>query len=481
MTLRTRITLLTLALLAFSLLLIGASVYGTLRGTLYNNLRNELQDASQTAITLIKNKGSLADLPNNVYGTALLIPPTIPTPTVDDILGGAAFLIPPSASLGSSGIGENALLGVSPKALGEILASGGVYTSTQLVQQNGKVVPLRVRGQQVVTEVAGFPLGLSQVILLVGKSTEPIETLLHDFAQIYTATALLVLLFGGFLAYRLVRSTLEPLEWVAKKAEQIGDKFEELPQLEGNNEVASLVRSLNRMLHRLETAWQTQTRFLLDASHELRTPVTAILGHVGYLMRRTQLTPQQRESLEVVGRESERIRKLVGDLLELSQTGGWKVELGSVHIPTVLYEIEEEYGRSFEGRIEVEAPEGLWAVGDPERLHQVIANLVSNAIKAGSTQIRLVARDLSERVVIRVEDNGEGISPEHLPHLFERFYRVDKARDRERGGSGLGLAIVRSIVEAHGGSVWVESELGKGSVFSVSLKRAVAPQPELAG
>lgn len=481
MTLRTRITLLTLALLAFSLLLIGASVYGTLRGTLYNNLRNELQDASQTAITLIKNKGSLADLPNNVFGTALIIPAYLSNPTADDILGGAPFFIQPSASLGSSGLGENAFLGISAKALNEVLAAGGVYTSSSLATPSGKEMPLKVRVQRVITEVAKFPLGPVQVILFVGKSPEPIETLLHDFAQIYTATSLLVLMFGGFLAYRLVRRTLEPLEWVAKKAEQVGDKFEELPHVEGNNEVASLVRSLNRMLHRLENAWETQTRFLLDASHELRTPVTAILGHVGYLMRRTQLTPQQRESLEVVGRESERMRKLVGDLLELSQSGGWKVELGSVHVSTVLYEIEEEYGRSFEGKIEVEAPDNLWALGDPERLHQVVANFVSNAIKAGSTQVRLVARDLSERVIIRVEDNGEGIPAEHLPHLFERFYRVDKARDRERGGSGLGLAIVRSIVEAHGGSVWVESEPGKGSVFSVSLKRALAPQPELAG
>ncbi|MER3480180.1 MAG: sensor histidine kinase [Meiothermus sp.] len=370
------------------------------------------------------------------------------------------------------------------KALDELFRSGGVYTSTRLTQRDGKSIPLRVRAEIVTTEItgiAGLPPGQYQIVLFVGRSVEPIETLLHDFAQIYTATALLVLLFGGLLAYRLVRSTLEPLEWVAKKAEQVSDKFEELPHIEGNNEVASLVRSLNRMLHRLENAWETQTRFLLDASHELRTPVTAILGHVGYLMRRTQLTEQQRESLEIVRRESERMRKLVGDLLELSQTGGWKVELGAVHVSTVLYEIEEEYGRSFEGKIEVEAPDNLWALGDPERLHQVVANFVSNAIKAGSTQIRLVARDLSERVVIRVEDNGEGIPAEHLPHLFERFYRVDKARDRERGGSGLGLAIVRSIVEAHGGSVWVESEPGKGSVFSVSLKRAVAPQPELAG
>jgi signal transduction histidine kinase len=252
-----------------------------------------------------------------------------------------------------------------------------------------------------------------------------------------------------------------------------------LPEPEGRDEVAALIRSLNRMMARLESTWQAQTQFVADASHELRTPITAILGHVNFLLRRTPLTPQQRESLEVIARESERMKKLVGDLLELSKSGSWKIQMGPVHVLTLLEQIQEDYAKSFEGRIELEAPEHLWVQGDPERLHQVLANLVSNAIKARATRVRLVARDVSAGVVIRVEDNGEGIPAEHLPHLFERFYRVDKARDRERGGTGLGLAIVKNIVEAHGGRVWVESAVGKGTTFSVSLMRATAPQPQL--
>lgn len=472
MTLRTRITLLTLALLAFSLLLIGGSVYGSLQFTLYDNLRRELMETSQTAQRLIREQGSLEGLPLTVYGQALWVP--FPNPTPSDILQGAAIPIAKSLAMG------DATLTLSEKGLLEVLRSGGFYTQTTLTRPDGTQVPLRMRAERLVTEIAGIPQGPQLVILMVGKSTEGIQSTLTDFARTYTATALLVLIFGGFLAFRLVRQTLEPLEWVAKKAEQVSSKPEKLPELEGHNEVASLVRSLNRMLSRLESTWETQGRFLADASHELRTPVTAILGHVNYLLRRTQITEQQRESLEIIKRESERMQKLVGDLLELSKGGSWKVELGSVHLKTVLNEIEEEYRKSFEGQIEVQAPDHVWVLGDPERLHQVVANLVSNAIKANSTQIKLTVLDLAERVVLRIEDNGEGISKEHLPHLFERFYRVDKARDRERGGSGLGLAIVRSIVEAHGGNVWVESEPGKGSVFSISLKKASAPHPQLA-
>ncbi|WP_027877117.1 sensor histidine kinase [Meiothermus cerbereus] len=472
MTLRTRITLLTLALLAFSLLLIGGSVYGSLQFTLYDNLRRELIETSQTAQRLIREQGNLDGLPLTVYGQALWVP--FPNPTPSDILQGAAIPIAKSLAMG------DATLTLSEKGLQEVLRSGGFYTQTTLTRPDGTQIPLRMRAERLETEIAGIPQGPQLVILMVGKSTEGIESTLADFARTYTATALLVLIFGGLLAFRLVRQALEPLEWVAKKAEQVSNKPEKLPELEGHNEVTSLVKSLNRMLARLESAWETQGRFLADASHELRTPVTAILGHVNYLLRRTQITEQQRESLEIIKRESERMQKLVGDLLDLSNGGSWKVELGSVHLKTVLNEIEEEYGKSFEGQIEVQAPEHVWVLGDPERLHQVVANLVSNAIKANSTQIRLIVLDLAERVVIRVEDNGEGISKEHLPHLFERFYRVDKARDRERGGSGLGLAIVRSIVEAHGGKVWAESEPGKGSVFSISLKKASAPHPQLA-
>ncbi|WP_027883149.1 sensor histidine kinase [Meiothermus rufus] len=472
MTLRTRITLLTLALLAFSLLLIGGSVYGTLQFTLYENLRRELAETSLTAQQLIRERADLSSLPLTVYGQALWVP--FPDPTAGDILQGAAIPFAQSLALG------NASLTLSEKGLQEVLRSGGFYTQTVLTRPDGTQVPLRVRAERLETEIAGIPQGKQLVILLIGKSTENIESTLADFARTYTATAVLVLIFGGLLAFRLVRQTLEPLEWVARKAEQVSDKPERLPEPEGRDEVASLVRSLNRMLTRLESAWETQGRFLADASHELRTPVTAILGHISYLLRRTPVSEPQRESLEIIKREAERMQKLVGDLLELSKTGGsWKVQLGAVHLPTVLNEIVEEYSKSFEGQLSLEAPESLWVLGDPERLHQVFANLVSNAIKAHASQIRLVALDLAERVVVRVEDNGEGIPKEHLPHLFERFYRVDKARDRERGGSGLGLAIVRSIVDAHGGTVWVESEPGQGSVFSLSLKKAQAPHPQL--
>jgi signal transduction histidine kinase len=340
--------------------------------------------------------------------------------------------------------------------------------------REGTPLPLLVYARRVEVNVAGT---VWKGLLLVGRPTEGIEATLTQFTRIYAGTALLVLLLSVLLARNLVARALSPLEWVARKAEAMPERPEPLPEPEGEDEVAALVKALNGMLSRMQKAFEAQTRFLQDASHELRTPITAILGHVGYLLRRTPLNEVQRESLETVRREAERMGKLVSDLLELSQSGSWRIEPIPVRVLDLLEEVREEFKRSFEGEILVEAPPEVYVRGDPDRLHQVLANLVSNSLKAGARQVWLRAFDLKDKVVVRVEDDGEGIPEEHLPHLFERFYRVDKARDRERGGSGLGLAIVKAILEAHGGEVWVESEVGKGTAFSFSLPASAPPPP----
>lgn len=481
MTLRTRITLLTLGLIAVSLVVIGASIFALLRGYLTNSLRTELEDASSQVVRLLNNSSQafinpFEVLPPSLYAQLDLAIGTLNAKTLSDS--------------GVENVRTSPILGVNRLVLREqdyvkLLETGQVIGQAELKRDQGGPLVLQVNARLLQLNSA---FGRLVFVLYVGKPLEPITLTVREVMRIYILTSVVVLLLGIWLAYRLVQRTLQPLEWVAKRAEEVSERPSRLPELDGRNEVSALVRALNRMLSRLDEAWQTQTRFLADASHELRTPVTALLGHVGYLLRRTTLSEQQRESLETIQREGERMKKLIGDLLDLSKTGGtWRVDVSPVHLHTLLSEIADEYERSFAlpthqtglGEIVLDVDEDLWVLGDADRLHQVFANLVSNAQKAQARRIRLVAHDLQERVVIRVEDDGEGIPTEHIPHLFERFYRVDRSRDRERGGSGLGLAIVKAILEAHNGTVWVESEPGKGSVFSVSLKRATAPQPLL--
>lgn len=484
MTLRTRVTLLTLLLLAASLVVLGFSVYGVMRTFFYRNLSVELQEATAQASKVVRQREFLRNpalftslIPSSLYAQVAVV--SAPTLTVDSFYTRDETLIVERSLL----LSNNTRLVLSKPDYQTLLRSEHVRGLASIQEESsGRLLSQGLLAQAEIFDVIYDNQFSARWILTVAKSPASVDDILSEFARIYAAVSLLVLILGGLLANRLVGLTLRPLSWITQKAEQITVKPDRLPELEGNNEVASLVRSLNQMFGRLESAWETQTRFLADASHELRTPVTAILGHVSYLLRRTHLNEQQKESLEIVQREGERMKKLVGDLLDLAQSGRWKMEFGPVHLGSLMNELAEEYGQSFEMRnghngFDLEIAPELWVSGDTDRLHQVFANLISNSQKAKASHIKLIARAVPERVVVRVEDNGEGIPRESLPHLFERFFRVDKSRDRERGGSGLGLAIVRSIIEAHGGTIWVDSEVGQGTTFSVSLKRAAEPPP----
>ncbi|TBH17643.1 sensor histidine kinase [Thermus thermamylovorans] len=466
MTLRSRITFLTTGLLLVALLVLGLALEGLLRGFLYRNLRLELLEASGQVVRLLNLGGQAlleAGLPVSLYAELALLPEEDPALLARE--GGISLQRSPA-------LGNQRLL-LREEDYRLLLERGEAWAYPELPRE-GAPLRLLVYARRVEVDLSG---AVWPGVLLVGRPVEDLEATLAQFTRIYAGTALLVLALAALLARSLVARALTPLEWVARRAEAMTERPEPLPEPEGRDEVAALVRALNGMLSRMEEAFQAQTRFLQDASHELRTPLTAILGHVGYLLRRTPLTEAQRESLEVVRREAERMGKLVSDLLDLSQSGTWRIEPAPVRVQDLLEEAREEFAKSFEGEIRVEAPPDLFVRGDPDRLHQVLANLLSNALKAGARRVGLKAFDLGERVVVRVEDDGEGIPKEHLPHLFERFYRVDKARDRERGGSGLGLAIVKAILEAHGGEVWVESEVGRGTAFSFSLPASEPPPP----
>ncbi|WP_457630157.1 sensor histidine kinase [Oceanithermus sp.] len=480
MNLRTRITLLTLLILSLSLLVIGASVYALLQRYLYQTLRAELRDAVSQVVNQndipfpAGNSAELLNkaLPPSVYGEVDILIPDQPTP--ESFVNNFEVIPIPSRTLG----GQRMLL--TPNDYATLLQKGEVWTIAQLPQADGQPQRLLVHGVLVRGRNAPLNLRDTWLAVLVAKPLRPIELTLAELSRVYLFVSILVLTLVGVLTYVLVGRTLEPLEAIAHKAEEVSIKgWTRLPEPDTNDEVAAVARALNRMLDRLEHAFQTQTRFLADASHELRTPITAILGHVGYLLRRTPVTEKQRESLETIRREGERMTKLVTDLLDLAGSeGGWRFDIRPVELRELLEEIAAEYGRTFEGSIALEAPEDeVWVEADDQRLHQVFANLVANAIKAGARRVELRVRLPGDRVVVQVVDDGPGIPPEHLPHLFERFYRVDKARDRAAGGSGLGLAIVKAIVEALGGEVWVESEVGRGTTFSVSLKRAKARPP----
>jgi two-component system OmpR family sensor kinase len=236
------------------------------------------------------------------------------------------------------------------------------------------------------------------------------------------------------------------------------------------------------MLDRLETSFTTERetkeqmrRFIADASHELRTPLTSIHGFLEVLLRGAANQPDQlHKGLKSMYFESERITKLVNDLLHLSKLDrAPQMELAEGSLDTVIREMEPQLRILAANRkLSFNIEPYMKCRFDADKIKQVILNLFQNAVQhtdpeSGHIQISLFEKN--KGVLLSVQDNGPGIGHAHLPHIFDRFYRIDSSRTRKYGGSGLGLSIAKSIVDAHGGTIGVLSQPGEGSIFQMWL------------
>jgi two-component system phosphate regulon sensor histidine kinase PhoR len=238
----------------------------------------------------------------------------------------------------------------------------------------------------------------------------------------------------------------------------------------------TVLRDMTRMRHLLTL----RRDFVANVSHELRTPVAAIQGYAETLLEQSADPATQRQFLEIIHRQSQRIGALVADLLTLSELQtkpNEEVVREAVNVGSLATNVIETLrggALTKNAHVRVDVASDVRALGDPMGLEQVIQNLVDNALKYGRPGGEVRVRGVKEggRVVLTVSDDGPGIAREHLPRLFERFYRVDSGRAREQGGTGLGLAIVKHLVESMGGAVTVESEVGRGTTFRVDLAAA---------
>jgi heavy metal sensor kinase len=310
----------------------------------------------------------------------------------------------------------------------------------------------------------------------VGSSSSSAEaTLRHVLMMLAVGlpVAVGVAVAGGFV---LVRRSLDPVERMAVKAEEITQHnlSERLPLVQSGDELERLAVSLNHMIARLEAAMLGSKQFVADASHELRTPLTVMRGELESLAQDPTLGRETRESLGSVLEEVERLAKIVESLFALS-----RLDAGEAHAEWVRFDLAELAATTAEQmgllatdkhvRVECDSTPGVRVQGDRARLKQVIVNLLDNAIKytpAGG-QVRLSVHREEGFAILEVSDNGIGIPPQALAHVFKRFFRVDVSRSRQQGGAGLGLAIVKSICTAHGAQVEVSSRAGGGSTFRV--------------
>ncbi len=243
----------------------------------------------------------------------------------------------------------------------------------------------------------------------------------------------------------------------------------------GRDEIAELGQAFNSMAARLAEEEDQRRRLFADIAHELRTPLSVIQGTLEAMLDRViEPTPDR-----IVGLHSQALllKRLITDLrdLSLARTGQLQLRRQSIDVAQVTRETVETLAPLADDRavsLGVDAPAGLPHVNaDPDRLRQVVLNLVENALRhtPQGGAVRITVREEGNGVRISVADTGKGIGPEDLPHIFEHFYRADRSRTRSSGGTGLGLSIVKSLVEAHGGRVTVQSGVGAGSTFTVTL------------
>ena len=367
--------------------------------------------------------------------------------------------------------------------------TGPLSDRVVVLDSNGKVVAdtgLASLGEQHPAQHTknGIPIlveGKTAGSLLVGSMVEPVlNPADEDFLRSVNLSILLTSLTVGLLALvlgsLLFRQITSPLEALSQSAQAIaGGDLRQRILVRSNDEIGQVAKSFNQMAESLAQSDAQRRNMIADIAHELRTPLTLIQGNLEALVDGVyDLTP---ENVAAVHRQSVVLSRLVADLrdLALAESGQLKLERKTVSLAKVIVQVGgsvEIPAREKDVSLKIEIAEGLPDVeADEQRIAQVLFNLMSNALRhtpAGGT-ITISAELHENRVVVSVRDTGTGISPEDLPHIFERFYRADRSRARSSGGSGLGLTIAKQIVEAHGGQIWAQSWLGVGSTFTFSM------------
>ncbi|MGH7233584.1 MAG: ATP-binding protein [Nitrospiraceae bacterium] len=295
---------------------------------------------------------------------------------------------------------------------------------------------------------------------------------------------LLTIVSGGLVAMAwlgsgwLAGTLLSPMKAMSATAKTISGSerkarfaldapYEEFQQLSG---------AFNAMMDRLQKSWESQSRFVDYAAHEMKTPLTVLQANLEVTLHKARTVEEYREALINNLEQVERLVTLTRELLTLTRFAGDSppVRLTPLALEPLLRELISELevlADDRQIRLSIEAQPAPLVLGDAQWLKQLLINLLDNALRytapGGAVTVRLCVA--GPDVTIAVEDTGPGIEPEHLPHLFERFYRTDSARAKESGGTGLGLPIVKEIAEAHRGTITVNSQVGKGSVFTLAL------------
>ncbi len=461
--LRTRLLVGLVVLAALGLAATDVVVYGELNAYLNNQVTNELEAASSNLRVDCANPSPVSGLP---FGAAIQVVSSSGTTACAVPSGFRLSGLPPLSRLtpGSS---------YSARGSGTSTAAAGGYRvlASQATLSSGP---------------GGFGFRVP-VVALVAIPLEPNQATLHRLLLAELAVSFAVLVALGVVGAAVVRLGMRPLGQMEATAAAIaaGDLSKRVEDDDERTEVGRLGRSLNVMLGTIERSFAEQQasearlrRFLADASHELRTPVTSIRGYAELFRRGAAERPNDLAlAMRRIEDEAGRMGLLVEDLLLLARLDqGRPLEQDRVDLAAIATDAAADAQVTEPDRpvtVEVEPDVAVW--GDEQRLRQVVGNLVQNALRhtPAGTPVTVGVAAAGPAARLWVRDEGAGIPPEHAARIFERFYRADASRTRNRGGTGLGLSIVASIAASHGGRAYLETAVGEGATFVVELPRLV--------
>ena len=452
---RVRLTLWYVLLLAVILAVFSGGVYLALRQSLYGDLNESLERNAAAFLDMIRYDENR---------------PTLDIRTSSDSPGEGEHFVRIFDASGGITFDNSSEVGEVPVDRRVIDATLAGETTLRSIRVAGN--PIRVKTVPVTQD--GRVSGVMEVGLSAEDASEMLARFLLIVGLAYPLALGLAIVGGVFLAGR----ALSPVDKVTRLARRISaeDLSQRLNLQLPDDEVGRLARTFDEMITRLDEAFRRQREFIADASHELRTPLTIMKGQIDVSLQKEREPEAYEEVLRAVNGEVDRLIRLAGSLLTLTRADAGQIPLmlEPVNLSDVVTGALEQVAPLASQRgIGLHLHPGTDAnvQADEDLLLQVLLNLLDNAIKytpAGG-EVTTGWSLNGDQVALWVRDTGPGISDEHVPHVFDRFYRVDRSRSRAEGGVGLGLAISRWIVEAHGGSISVDSSEGTGSTFTVRL------------
>ena len=440
-------------LIAAALLVVLASMFAALRITVTEILESDLDNDVSERMGQISAQLAITGSFDPQQLTELAQQSSFPV-AVYDLEGNV---------VAASSTANTSLHAPSSEELGSLLAGDTITTTVEL---GG--VDYRLRSVRLVVgeEVVG--------VLQVGRSAETVQRVTSALTWITLGGGIGAVAVVLVVAYILSRSALRPIEEMTELAAEMeaSDLTRRIRATGKPSEVQRLADTFDLMLERLENAFDQQKNFVLDVSHELRTPLTALRGNLDVQLMDSTLDDEVREQMERMSSEVGRLIRLTSNLLYLAHAeAGREVASMQVDLDSLCLDVLHEMKGVGSGvALRLDHSDAVTVQGDPDLLKQLLLNLVDNGLKhtAPDGEVKVSLYQEGPTVQVVVEDTGSGIPADQLEHIFERFYRGPNGRNRS-GGSGIGLAISRWIAQVHGGDITVETELGRGTKFTVRL------------